>query len=488
MARSKSVDHRRERCALDRKIGGGRRWLRRIIRWMLVASLGLIVAHGWWARSSERELDEQIRAYAAAGEAIYPADLRDTAVADGDNAVIALRAAIGLMKDSAAEWRVFGQVDLRLPMSPAVGRMVSTVLEGNRAALRRLDEAAEKPGADWGMRFESPLLMARPEGLAGALHAAVLLRAAALYAHDQGDELEALRRVGQMLAVARIVDRQGLEEAHAAALAIAVMAARAACEIAPNLKLRSPSLVSARRLSDEFLDERWIMEGQARSLRASRAILWDTAKAVAGGRSDLLMDGNGQQRAGRLGCYAAKPLMMTDALWMVRYASAMTDSARRAADWPAFMRTAPPDPIGLALQPRGHFLAIALLPDFRQSIGAQYRAMTECRIAAIALAAGTYAGERAGAWPAGAEQLVGAYLPYVPFDPMAAGGRPLRLVSAAAGALIYGVGSDGVDDGGSAVTPAGWNGRAAGDWERRDFVVTLKRPRPPTTMPAGGRS
>ncbi|MDB5323924.1 MAG: hypothetical protein JWN40_5555 [Phycisphaerales bacterium] len=456
---------------------------------MLVGSVGLIVAHGWWARSSERELDEQIRAYAAAGEAIYPADLNDRPVADADNAVIALRAAMGLMKDSAAEWRTFGQVDLRLPMSRAVGRMVSTVLEGNRAALRRLDEAAEKPGADWGMRFESPLLMARPEGLPGALHATVLLRAAALYAHDQGDELEALRRVRQMLAVARIVDRQGLEEAHAAALAIAAMAARAACEIAPDLKLRSPSLVSARRLSEEFLNERWMMEGQARSLRASRAIMWDTAKAVAGGRSELLMDGDRQPGAapGRLGCYAAKPLMMTDALWMVRYASAMTDAARRAADWPAFMRTAPPDPIGLALQPRGHFLAIALLPDFRQSIGAQYRAMTECRIAAIALAAGTYAGERAGAWPAGAEQLVGAYLPYVPFDPMAAGGRPLRLVSAAEGAVVYSVGSDGVDDGGSAVTPAGWNGRAAGDWERRDFVVTLKR-RPPTTMPAGGHS
>src|SRR5258706_15035594 len=122
MARSKSLDRRREQCAPARKIGIARRWARRIVRWMLVASVGLIFAHGWWARSSERELDEQIRAYAATGEAIYPADLNDRPVADADNAVIELRAAMALLKDSSDQWRMFAQIGLRPPVSPAGGR------------------------------------------------------------------------------------------------------------------------------------------------------------------------------------------------------------------------------------------------------------------------------------------------------------------------------------------------------------------------------
>jgi hypothetical protein len=357
--------------------------------------------------------------------------------------------------------------------------IVANWLASNREAMARLDAATAKPGVNWRINFRSPVIEARPAEIISAFHLANLLRSAALYAQQCGDEPAALRRVGQMLALARIVDQQGLYPAHLAATSIAASAARTACEIARNPpRLGSASRVNVRRLIDDFLNEQWLMDGQARALRTFRVTLWDTAKAVAGGRADLLsVEGGVPIGTGRLGGYAAKPLLMTDALAMVRYVSATTEAARRSSDWPAFVRNAPPEPVEPALHPRRHFLAVALMPDLKRYICGQYRAVTECRLAAVALAAAAYAREHEGAMPAALDQLAGDYLPYVPFDPMAAGERPLRLGKWPDGAVVYSVGDDGVDDGGSEVVPVTDLAamRAARDWERRDFVVRLTR-------------
>jgi len=108
-------------------------------------------------------------------------------------------------------------------------------------------------------------------------------------------------------------------------------------------------------------------------------------------------------------------------------------------------------------------------------IRAHYRYLAERRMAAVALAVRLYRADHAGRWPDSLEQLVPDYLPSVPSDPFAAGGRPLRYLRdspgwdipptmAAAessyipppgtgpflgGPVVYSVGEDGIDDGGS---------------------------------------
>lgn len=460
-----------------------RRWMRRILRLALLASLICIAAHAYWAHSTQRALDGQIRAYAAAGEPIFPTDLNDPPIPDQENAVIDLRAALALLKPNSEEWNTFRQIQLRLPLTRNLTQILATVLDHNWDALGHLDAATAKPATNWNIHFSSPLLTVQPENLPGLLHAAVLLRAAAFYAHHEGDDLTALRRIDQILALARITDRQGLQISHDAALAITTLATSAACDLAPYLSLPAHAFPSAQRLIDHFLDDRPLLQGKLRALRTTRAILGDTAKSVSAGRVDLLLDIHRLQGPppSRLGCYAAKPLMMTDALWMIRYTTAMTDAARRATDFPAFCRAAPPDPaIALAHQPRGHFLAIALLPDFIHSIRAHYRATTQCRLAAIACAAGLYAADHQGTFPTAADQLVPQYLPYVPFDPMAQSGQPLHLKSASDGvAQIYSTGEDAIDDGRSTV-PSNPNSASSDRWTQRDVVITLKRLPPPT--------
>jgi hypothetical protein len=484
-----------------------RRWRRVRFAARLVAPLAfvLIGAHAWWGWSAERALDKEVAALAAAGEKIYPADVADPPVPDDRNAVVDVRAAIKLLKDSSVEWLTFQQIEagriLRLPKEPGdrflnkdFARAIAAVLESNRDVLRALDAATAKPAAHWARGPGEPLLHAGRVEVGTSMHLAMLLRAAALYAHHERDDVAAVRRTRQMLRLSEVVDGQATFAAHAVASAIALLAAKTAAELAPGLSLPPPAPPVVRELIDRLLDADPLTDGAARAMRFGRVMIWDTAKQIAGGRADLLRaaDDTPSIRGGRVGCYAAKPLLMEDARIMLRYATGVGAAANAASDWPSFEATCPPDPPEVVGSPRLHFLAAVLLPDFRWYLRGHYRALTACRLAAVSLAAASAAQGGAGAAISSLQQLVPAYLPYVPYDPMAPGARPVRLGKAGDRPVVYSVGDDVTDDGGSDVAPGGAAdppGRVFGGWDRRDFVVHLTRPAPSssrrvTTRPA----
>jgi hypothetical protein len=445
-----------------------RRWVRRISRVVSLLAVGLIVAHWFWGRSNHRALEEQIRAYKAAGEVIDPLDLNDPAVADSENAVVDFREAGRRLRSSDAAWLTLAQRDLRPPFSSREMEDIYEVMRANRGALESLDAATGKREIDWQMKFTSPVLDVRYEELPNVLALASLLRVGALYAHQDGAEGEALRRIGQMLAVARIVDRQRKISAHVTAASIAALAAETAAQIGPDLKVRSPSFAMLSKLIGEFLEDGWFRDGQTRTLLLTRVMFWDTCEAVAGGRTDLLAGGGSGIVGGRVGCYALRPLIMSDGVWLVQYMSKIVNAAKFSADWPEFCQNAPALPMEMVDNRRGHLVARLLMPDLPRLVRGHYRAMAECRLGAVALAAGWYRAEHGEVLPAGLGDLQAGYLPYVPFDPMAGGGKPLRMNREKR--VIYSVGDDGVDDGGSEAVVA-----VAGPWDRRDFVVRLEK-------------
>lgn len=455
-----------------------RRTLKWISRIVSLLAVGLIVAHWFWGRSSTRALKAQIHTYQIAGEPIDPADLNDPPIPDPDNAAIDLRKAGQSLDTSAREWLIFSRLDLKLPLSAKQLEAIDNVLDQNHAALESIQAMANKPAANWQTKFSSPLLDVKYEEPLHVLDLSTLLRAAALYAHQQGAEAESLRRIKEMLALARVVDRDRKLSAHLTAASIATLAAKTAAEISPDLNVPSPSLALLNDLIAQFLDDGPLRQGQIRALELTRAMFWDTSRQVASGRADLLSRAQGSRIAGgRVGCYALRPMIMDDGLWLVQYMSKMIAAAKFSADWPEFCQNLPPIPRELVQNPRAHLMARSLLPDFSQYLLGQYRAMTECRIAAVALAAGAYAQNHRGAMPASLTELTPTYLPYVPFDPMAGGGKPLHWAGTAEQRIIYSAGDDGVDDGGSEVSPAPAYGAPTGPWDRRDFVIRLeKRP------------
>jgi len=142
--------------------------------------------------------------------------------------------------------------------------------------------------------------------------------------------------------------------------------------------------------------------------------------------------------------YTVRPELCATEVSILNSMTAANAVVVNARDWPAAERQfhQVPPPTGLLSDPS----SISLISDGAQS---HFRTLTDRRLAATALAIRLFVIDHGGAWPTNLEQLVPEYLPAVPLDAMAAGQRPIRYLSRSVDPVIYSVGSDGVDDGGS---------------------------------------
>lgn len=110
------------------------------------------------------------------------------------------------------------------------------------------------------------------------------------------------------------------------------------------------------------------------------------------------------------------------------------------------------------------------------------RCIAQRRAAAVVLAAKLFYADHQR-WPDSLEEMVPAYLPHVPSDPFAAPGAPLGFRTDAPLPIVYSVGEDLKDDGGSSAAPAGASAARreslelrGAPFERRDLVYPLCLP------------
>jgi hypothetical protein len=122
-----------------------------------------------------------------------------------------------------------------------------------------------------------------------------------------------------------------------------------------------------------------------------------------------------------------------------------------------------------------------------RTIKVHFNILTVRRAAAIALAVRLWQVDHAGKFPPNLQALVPAYLPAIPIDPFAKGQSPLRYKSdTPAGPIIYSVGENGVDDGGSTTPLPGLSQHISqNDRDDRLDIVYPLRPSPPSTDPGG---
>ena len=477
-----------------------RRWLRRLALAALLL-VGLVVAGHWGlGKVAERRLNEQVAAYRAKGEPMLPAEIArldaDT-VGDADNAALVLRAAAASVDTKSDAWQAFNELgsgvdeeDPRPPLADDELKRLRALVASNGAALSGVSDAATKPGVDWQLNLTTPIVLAPLPDLTPQRTLARVLGAAALVAHHDGNDAEALRRVREMLFVGRAIGRQPTLISHMVSLGISSLAAQRVSEIAPALAVspgspgdgRTATTKQVQELIAELLDDRPIHEGRKRALRGERAIQLDAATALAYGRVPLdRMMGTGgrtpeqRQRAAAVGGYLIKPIALNDASVMIRFATGFIE-AGEADDVYALGAKFPRGPTDEELSSRLHLVARVLMPSYRRVIEQGFRGMANRHAAAVALAARWYALDHDGKLPDRLEDLVPKYLPKVPVDPMARGGIPLAYIPGE-DAIVYSVGENGRDDGGTEVPPS------ASMRERRDKsdeVVHLKRhPRPP---------
>ena len=129
-------------------------------------------------------------------------------------------------------------------------------------------------------------------------------------------------------------------------------------------------------------------------------------------------------------------------------------------------------------------LTILTAPSLERGNIAFHRVLVQRHAAAVILASKLFYAEH-GRWPTSLEELVPGYLPSVPQDPFAPPGTPMGFRSDGPPPIVYSVGEDLTDDGGSTAPPADASAERAerlrsyslSEYERRDIVFPLYLPR-----------
>jgi hypothetical protein len=413
-------------------------------------------------------------------------------VSDAENAVPDLRRAASAVPQKSARWEEFEGLSLGLPLRDKEVAILEDVVGGHPQPIALVRAARAKGGVDWGIRFVSPTIHVLLPDLNGQRGLANFLHASALLSHHEGNDAEALERVGDLLFISRAVDRQPTLVSHLVATGISAMASKLAAELAPDLRIAAEGAGGAagpeqvRALIAELLDDGPPRAGFRRAFLGERVFEVDTVKAVVEGRlalGDIAGGGPPPAAAAAVG-YLIKPAALSDAAMMADHVTAVIRAFEASADWPTFQKVAPADrPKEMEARPAMHVMAAILMPSLDRAVVTQYRATTDRRLTATAVALRWYAMEHGGKLPAALAELVPRYLPAVPADPLAAGGKPIGYVAGGARSIVYSVGENGTDEGGSEQPTSTQRGVVRPDrldkWRLQDAVLHLTRqPRP----------
>jgi len=426
-------------------------------------------------------LNGLLHRHRALGEPVAPEDFNQAVEAAGANPATDLLASAGAIQTPAeSQSRDDFLGDAHLPLTPREVENLRRLIAMNHASLTHAEALRDKQAqAVWGVHFVSPVFNTLMRELNGQRNVARLLRAAALEAHQRGDDAEAVERVRQLLLQARALYRHpGFIVAHLVTVGVNDLAADVARELAPDLEIGPPhdgrqpaSPEQIRRIIGLLLDEQPIRDGQRLELLSERMFEVDTAEATVSGRIDVMTASGSNVRGNPLLGYVLGPLIYKDARLMFERQSKLVAIAQ-SPDWQTCNRqfNAFPQKTSYGMQ---HFFLRILTPALDRALLQDFRALTESRLTAVMLALRWYAVEHDGKVPADLSELVPSYSPSVPADPMTPA-APLRYKPDPKDPIIYSTGDDGIDDGGS-TTPINPRRSQSNDWDRKDFVVHLNR-------------
>ena len=416
-------------------------------------------------------LDEQVAAYKAAGEPIEPRDFESTgSISETENAAIELRKSGAAVDSNVLNFDAFEALPAKIPFSESDAATIDAMVAAHVKAIEHLDAAMTRREVDWQVEMKSPVLDIQMKYLGQLSNLAKLLHRRALLAHQRQDEAGTIADVNRLVFLSRAIDRNPFLISNLVSLGAMVAAADVSQQIAPTLRIGAgESAVTAQQVAQligALLDDAPAKEGQRRALLCERMFALDSVRSVMDGMLDISQwtkdPPPGMTEAELRAQLLASP--HEDALLMMRHVTDVIAAVDAARNWPTLKRTFPARPDGMT--PPQHWLAAILLPRLQRSQEVHFRAMTDRRLAAIALAARSHATEHNGGLPDTLSDLVPQYLFAVPLDPMAEG-RTLNYRAT----MIYSVGLDGTDDGGDAKTA---NTNPAQDrWKARDVVVYL---------------
>jgi hypothetical protein len=423
------------------------------------ALLALRLAWGWEAGHALAKTRSELR---ARGVRLDPPTVETP---DEENAAIALIEAVKAIRlepqerrlmyrgDSGEEWITnlswpdrLGAECMDIAWTQEHQIEVRGILSRNADAFRRTKVAASRKTVRWPTTVAG-LFRGQDHPIYHTRQLAVLLRDAALVAHQDGNDGSALENVTLIMQLARIDDQDRANISHLYANDLIALASLTIERIEADLRLKSSdgSLERAKELL--ALLQNTVAKNDA------RAQAWEAEI----GRASYSEEEFREQFPGSLG-WLIHPLL-DDVERRSILGLAQDVPSVRADDWQTAKGLVPPSVFHLFFM-RTSFLEEMTLSGQTEA-GSSYmhsldhfRAMSDCCAAALLLGARIF-GAESGRLPAKADELVPGVLERLPIDPFSADHEAMRYRLDPTGPTVWSVYDNGKDDGASVRFDAG---------------------------------
>jgi hypothetical protein len=465
------------------RVGGNVRELKpkrrlTVFKWIgraaVLLVLSLSVGRYVWGLYGDRVWERDMARYRDAATRITVAAVPKALPPEEDAAVDLVAAGKQLYDDPRGNW-VLNDSESLVPLDEEQLTLTAGLLRRLDGVWTKLDAAERKPAANWHVEGDFD------RSLWQVTRITPFLQVAARYYHQTGDDRRALLCVRHLLCLGEIVGRP--RDGYFKAIGTFQTAARTILQVAPGLRIGTEAGAipeeDVRALIASMLDESGARPALIRQFEYQRSLLIDDSEACANGRfpkttrlTTILHEPWAR--------WVLKPMIQSDTSLMLRQADQVIVAAGVADDVPTLLSIAP-EAGGLRVlreeNPYLHLWAVTCWPRYEEHVRQHFQTVAERRMAATALALRAYSIMHGDEFPARLDALIPEWLPAVPGDPMAHE-RSLTYRAGGADPLLYSVGRDGIDDGGSGESPRKEWTPAEGSWShlwwKRDAVVHLR--------------
>jgi hypothetical protein len=404
-------------------------------------------------------------------------ELPNSKLPDSQNASLDYLAAGKLIDEKNPDWSAWENSDSRNgdfqpPFTVREAATLNAIVAANQPALAMIRGARTKASGEWGDRFVRPYVQSTTTfDFSAERRAANLANLAAMAAHADGHDDEAVARLEDLLRLSNAAMKRPTLVGHLVAVGINAMVGDTLARICPDLngKYRGQFVELLNCLEDE---QSW-SDGRLLCWRSERICMLDEAMSVADGTFGAQPNGTPSTNFFLLG-YVIRPLLIDDTRQMMVHMQGVL-LANSANDWPAAQGRLPIElPKAIDAHPAAHLLSALLVPTLDRAVHVDFRGMAIRWLAVTSLAIRLYSNDHNGKLPMSLDDLAPAYLPSVPIDPLS--GKSILYKQDVANPRIYSVGDNGLDDGGVEAGPRLGRSRYGNNG---DIVVYLQdHPRP----------
>jgi len=451
---------------------------RRLQRWAVffIALIGALLAmrYGWDGLADHRIAELERRAHAM-GQPLLLSDFTPEVISDADNAAVPIGQALTMYaaKPSSRN-RVIPSFtsDEDAPIAEADLPAISSCINPYQAERNLVRSARACPQMVWNRPLISPIYRQLLPQASASYSVSEILLLAAEDAYARSDDGEMLEDIRDLLLLQKAIDcYYPVPVTHMVAMGIGGRATVAVRRSAMNLQISDDAKSGAtprqvKALIADLLDESAMQKNGTRAFFGEAAMILDAAPYETAWLHPAPVT------------WLFEPMYKADAQRKAAINIANAQSFQKVT-WPAVHAELKSEtvPDASLLESFAHpmFRSISYDPGRWPTLHFQH--LAERRIAAVMLALRLYQHDHADALPRSLTELAPQYLPAVPADPFDPSGKAFRYLPLHDPPILYSVGENGADDGGSEKPMPGKRLKSyltSNRWLERDAVFSLK--------------